>query len=305
MVAHRTHHATASARHGPSARRCVCVTQEKKTHIEGRWQRRHHGAAEERPLLHGARVRMRATACDSVARGAARRVCADAFPIGTNQLVSLFCSLLLRAAAPPPPSYTMSGSESGSEEEIEQTKFETADAGASHTYPQTASGVRKGGFMVIKGRPCKARRRAGGAAARAKRLRQRTRPLLPAGRAAIRPHASRDVPSPAHRPSLPPPDARLHPARPQVVDVSTSKTGKHGHAKCHFVALDIFTSRKMEELVPSSHNLEVRLHAVHRPPQCRWVATTEWPALGCTWGTPAPQCGRRAVLARDNCACRV
>jgi hypothetical protein len=43
----------------------------------------------------------------------------------------------------------------GSEEELEQTKFETADAGASHTYPQTASGVRKGGFMVIKGRPCK------------------------------------------------------------------------------------------------------------------------------------------------------
>jgi translation initiation factor 5A len=82
-------------------------------------------------------------------------------------------------------------------EEIEQTKFETADAGASHTYPQTASAVRKGGFMVIKGRPCK------------------------------------------------------------VIDVSTSKTGKHGHAKCHFVATDIFTSKKMEELVPSSHNLEV------------------------------------------------
>ena len=40
--------------------------------------------------------------------------------------------------------------------------------------------------------------------------------------------------------------------------MSTSKTGKHGHAKCHFVALDIFTNRKMEELVPSSHTLEVR-----------------------------------------------
>lgn len=40
-----------------------------------------------------------------------------------------------------------------------QTKFETADAGASHTYPQTASAVRKGMFMVIKGRPCKARGR--------------------------------------------------------------------------------------------------------------------------------------------------
>ena len=43
----------------------------------------------------------------------------------------------------------------------------------------------------------------------------------------------------------------------KVIDVSTSKTGKHGHAKCHFVATDIFTGKKMEELVPSSHNLEV------------------------------------------------
>lgn len=43
----------------------------------------------------------------------------------------------------------------------------------------------------------------------------------------------------------------------KVVDVSTSKTGKHGHAKCHFVAVDIFTSKKMEDLQPSSHNCDV------------------------------------------------
>lgn len=43
----------------------------------------------------------------------------------------------------------------------------------------------------------------------------------------------------------------------KVIDVSTSKTGKHGHAKCHFVAQDIFTGKKMEDLVPSSHNLAV------------------------------------------------
>merc|ERR1712224_321452 len=40
-------------------------------------------------------------------------------------------------------------------------------------------------------------------------------------------------------------------------EVSTSKTGKHGHAKAHIVALDIFTSKKYEDLCPCSHNLEV------------------------------------------------
>merc|ERR1712078_776447 len=43
----------------------------------------------------------------------------------------------------------------------------------------------------------------------------------------------------------------------KVVDVSTSKTGKHGHAKCHFVAINIFTGKKAEELCPSTHNAEV------------------------------------------------
>jgi translation elongation factor P/translation initiation factor 5A len=45
----------------------------------------------------------------------------------------------------------------------------------------------------------------------------------------------------------------VHPAfscRPQqrpckVSDVSSSKTGKHGHAKCHFVAIDIFNGKKV------------------------------------------------------------
>ena len=45
--------------------------------------------------------------------------------------------------------------------------------------------------------------------------------------------------------------------REQVIDVSTSKTGKHGHAKCHFVAEDIFTGKRCDELVPAGHNLEV------------------------------------------------
>jgi translation initiation factor 5A len=75
--------------------------------------------------------------------------------------------------------------------------FESADAGASTTYPQQAGTIRKNAFIVIKNRPCK------------------------------------------------------------VVDVSTSKTGKHGHAKCHFVAIDIFTGKKLEDLQPSSHNSDV------------------------------------------------
>ena len=33
--------------------------------------------------------------------------------------------------------------------------FETTDAGASLVYPMQAGSVRKGGFMVIKGRPTK------------------------------------------------------------------------------------------------------------------------------------------------------
>lgn len=43
----------------------------------------------------------------------------------------------------------------------------------------------------------------------------------------------------------------------KVLDVSTSKTGKHGHAKCNFVAVDIFTGRKLEDMCPSSHNCDV------------------------------------------------
>merc|ERR1712050_69282 len=46
-----------------------------------------------------------------------------------------------------------------------------------------------------------------------------------------------------------------HPCK--CVEVSTSKTGKHGHAKAHIVAIDIFTGKKLEDLCPSSHNMDI------------------------------------------------
>ena len=41
----------------------------------------------------------------------------------------------------------------------------------------------------------------------------------------------------------------------KVAEVTTSKTGKHGHAKANITAIDVFTGKKYEEVAPTSHNL--------------------------------------------------
>ena len=43
----------------------------------------------------------------------------------------------------------------------------------------------------------------------------------------------------------------------KVLSISVSKTGKHGHAKCNFVAQDIFTGKKLEDMIPSTHGTTV------------------------------------------------
>jgi len=41
----------------------------------------------------------------------------------------------------------------------------------------------------------------------------------------------------------------------KIIETSTSKTGKHGHAKVNITGIDIFSGKKYQESSPTSHNL--------------------------------------------------
>ena len=41
----------------------------------------------------------------------------------------------------------------------------------------------------------------------------------------------------------------------KVVELHISKTGKHGHAKHHFIGLNIFTQKKCEDIIASKENV--------------------------------------------------
>jgi translation initiation factor 5A len=81
--------------------------------------------------------------------------------------------------------------------DMSDEEFEVADSGATGTFPIQAGGLRKGGYVMIKERPCK------------------------------------------------------------ITEITSSKPGKHGHAKCNITAIDIFNNKKYEDCCPSSHNMNV------------------------------------------------
>jgi len=50
------------------------------------------------------------------------------------------------------------------------------------------------------------------------------------------------------------------------MEITTSKTGKHGHAKANITGIDIFTEKKYEDSCPTSHNIDVPNVSRHEYP---------------------------------------
>jgi len=41
----------------------------------------------------------------------------------------------------------------------------------------------------------------------------------------------------------------------KVIEMTTSKTGKHGHAKANITGIDIFNGKRCQDISPTSHNM--------------------------------------------------
>lgn len=118
--------------------------------------------------------------------------------------------------------------------------FTTADSGASATYPMQCSALRKNGFVMLKGRPCK---------------------IVDMTTSKTGKHGHAKVPS----------SASFYNAEPHHFCVfylfflawcfPVLQENPIAYLKLfsqvHLVGLDIFTQKKLEDICPSTHNMDV------------------------------------------------